>query len=276
MKKIVLFGSILIGNLTFAQVTLPYSTGFDSPALQTGWVQHMKAATNATQWDYSSANPNSAPFSLSHDYAPATGITLVNNWFVSPAFEIPSGGNLDSISYMFPGLSVPTTDDTVAIYLLQGSQDPDLANKILLFDFRDVEYIADNTYRTKTNLALDAYSGLSYLAIQYRSSDVSSYWLTVHFDDIAISGNTTSITDLPQTEQLTIYPNPTSGKLFIENELNEIESLEVVDLSGKVQVQLPAIQQKLIYLDLSALNTGLYIIKAKTPKRVLSKRVWIE
>lgn len=276
MKKIILLAALLIGNLTFAQVTLPYSTGFDSPALQTGWVQHMKAATNATQWEYSSANSNSAPFSLSHGYAPATGITLVNNWFVSPAFEIPSGGNLDSISYLFSGFSVPTPDDTVAIYLLQGSQDPDLANKILLFDFRDAEYIADNTYRTKTDLTLDAYSGLSYLAIQYRNSDVSSYWLTVHFDDVAISGSTVALEDHPLDEQFTVYPNPTSGELFIENYLSQVETVQVLDLSGKVHLTKSAIQDERITLDLSELGTGLYIIQVQTQKGVLSKRVWVK
>lgn len=276
MKKTLLFALAMLGNLAIAQVTLPYATSFDSPALQTGWVQYQKGATNASQWGYSNSNPSSAPMSLSHDYAPATGITLVDDWYISPAFEIPNGGNLDSVRYMFSGFSVPGAGDTVAIYLLQGSPDPDLATKVLLFDFRDGEYTADNTYRTKTDLSLDAYSGMSYIAFRYRNSDVGTYWLTVHFDDVSISGNTASVSDLSSGETIKAYPNPTTGELFIENASNQIESIQITDARGAVQLNMNDIQHELVKLDLSHLGSGIYFVEVQSQEGIVSKRIRVE
>ena len=216
------------------------------------------------------------PMSLSHDYAPATGITLVDDWYISPAFEIPNGGNLDSVRYMFSGFSVPGAGDTVAIYLLQGSPDPDLATKVLLFDFRDGEYTADNTYRTKTDLSLDAYSGMSYIAFRYRNSDVGTYWLTVHFDDVSISGNTASVSDLSSVETIKAYPNPTKGELFIENASNQIESIQIIDTRGAVQLNMNDIQHELVKLDLSHLGSGIYFVEVQSQEGIVSKRIRVE
>jgi hypothetical protein len=277
MKKELLIGLSLICNLSFGQVTLPYSSGFDNANEQSGWVHFQKAATSVGGWEISSSTPNSAPNCLSHDYAPSTGVTLADNWFVSPAFEIPSGGSLDSISYMFSGFSVPGMGDTVAVYLLQGSQDPDLANKTLLFDFRGAEYIADNTYRTKTNLSLSAYSGFSYVAFRYVNSDVSSYWLTTHFDDVKIVGNTASLEEDKFSESgMNTYPNPTNGEVFIENHLDEIQSLQIVDMQGRVHVSLNDVQDEIIKVDLSSFDSGVYLIKAKSNNETLTSRILVE
>ena len=104
--------------------------------------------------------------------------------------------------------------DTIGVYLLNGSQDPDLATSIqLLFDFRDAEYINDNTYRLQTGLVLPAMGELSYIAIRYRNSDCSSNWLSVFFDNVAISGNGGTGVDTLNADEsnLSIFPNPSEG-----------------------------------------------------------------
>src|ERR1035437_10386082 len=112
----------IIGFLTLfsislkAQVSLPYYTGFDNASQKAGWTEYRKAATTFSHWGYSGGY--SAPGGIEHDYSPSTGITLTDNWYVSPAFSITNGGRLDSIRYNFWGYSVPSTGDTIAIYLL--------------------------------------------------------------------------------------------------------------------------------------------------------------
>lgn len=276
MKNITLIiGFLLLTNFTFSQVILPYSTGFDNASEQNGWVEFKKEATTFSHWDFSSSNSNSSPNCISHDYSPSSGITLTDNWFVSPAFEIKSGGNLDEISYMFSGFSVPATDDTIAVYLLQGSQDPDLATQVLLFDFRNSEYVTDNTYRTKENIGLPAFSGLSYLAIRYKNSDCSSNWLTVHFDDITISGGTVGLHNLGLNE-INIYPNPTSNEIHIDNTLNSINSFRIIDNLGNTYFNSQKNITEDIKLDISKLNNGVYFIVLNTKNGILSKKIIIQ
>ena len=276
MKNITLtIGFLLLTHFTFSQVTLPYSTGFDNTSEQNGWVEFKKEATTFSHWNFLSSNSNSSPNCISHDYSPSSGITLTDNWFVSPAFEIESGGNLDEISYMFSGFSVPGTDDTIAIYLLQGSQDPDIATQVLLFDFRNSEYVADNTYRTKENIDLPAFSGLSYLAIRYKNSDCSSNWLTVHFDDITISEGTVGLDDFWLNE-INIYPNPTSNEIHIDNTLNLINSFKIIDNLGKTYFNRQKSIIGNIKLDISKLNNGVYFIVFNTKNGFLSKKIIIQ
>ncbi len=131
----------------FAQVELPYYSGFDNAEQKAGWTEYQTASTEFSHWNYATFGAHSDPSFISHDYSPSTGITLTDNWFVSPGFSIADGGKLDSVWYKFSGFSTPTDGDTIGIYLLSGSQDPDTATRLLLYDFRGEDYITDNSYR---------------------------------------------------------------------------------------------------------------------------------
>jgi Secretion system C-terminal sorting domain len=56
--------------------------------------------------------------------------------------------------------------------------------------------------------------------------------------------------------RLAVFPNPTNGLLFLKN---EPETLRVFDLHGKTVVEKQG--QKLEYLDVSSLSSGLYILE---------------
>lgn len=276
MKIIITISFVLIAQLGLkAQVALPYYSGFDTPAEKAGWVEYKKAATTFSHWGYSTGH--SAPSSIGHDYSPSTGITLTDNWFVSPAFFIPNGGTLDSVWHMFPGLSQPAAGDTIALYLLTGSSDPDLAtSKTLLFDFRDTNYISDNTYRFKANIPLAASSDSSFVAIRYRNSDCSSRWITVHFDNITISANnTTNISMLNETaNKINIHPNPTNGKIFIDSH-QQLSSLEIYTATGK-QIYSEKFPQVNTTLDLSSYNKGVYFLNYKTKSQHHCKKIILQ
>lgn len=238
IKVITILSFLAFINSTLtAQISLPYYSGFDDATQKAGWKEYKKAATTFSHWGYGGAgNSYSQPSSIGHDYSPSTGISLTDNWYVSPGFVITGGGFLDSIRYMFSGFSVPQAGDTIALYLLNGSPDPALANmKTLLFDFRDTEYSPDNVYRIKTNLSLNGSVDSAYLAIRYRNIDCSSQWLTVSFDNIAISGNNSvGFNDLnPKLENVNVYPNPTTGQFYIETK-SKINSLQIYTATGKL------------------------------------------
>lgn len=265
MKKNKLYLFVLLTVLSTmlnAQVTLPYYSGFDNVAEKTGWVEFKKAATTFSHWSYAGFGAYSPTVCLSHDYSPSTGITLTDNWYVSPAFNIPNGGKLDSIRHKFSGFSQPQAGDTIALYLLNGSQDPSLAtSQKLLFDFRNSEYITDNKYRAKTNIQLLPSNGLSYLAIRYRNTNCSSNWLTCYFDNIAISENSsTGLITLSQNI-ITIYPNPTKENIIIKN-AQKIERVVLQNIMGQSLFTLNNSQyNETIEISMPYFPKGIYFIK---------------
>lgn len=262
-----------------AQVNLPYYSGFDNANQQNGWVEFKTASTQYSHWLYGSQDAYSAPNCLSHSYSPSTGIKLTDNWFVSPGFAIPNGGKLDSIRYSFSGFSQPEIGDTIAIYLLNGSGNPSAAtNKTLLFDFRGSEYIIDNTYRMKSNIILPQSEGLSYFAIRYRNTDCSSKWLTVCFDNVAISGNTVGINELSNHNNLLIYPNPTKGGKFYMNYSVKPLSIKVFNQIGQMVQNVHIIENVFnkVEIDLSNQIKGIYVIEVREAEKRYTQKIVYE
>ena len=63
---------------------------------------------------------------------------------------------------------------------------------------------------------------------------------------------------------ISIYPNPTSGVIYIESTKFQIERIEVYDLTGKLLINKSNLKEKVI--DLSELSGGMYIINISTEK----------
>lgn len=74
--------------------------------------------------------------------------------------------------------------------------------------------------------------------------------------------------DKPQNESLSIYPNPTTGLLNITTS-EKVQAITVYDLSGKQQKNL----QNLSVIDLSELQPGIYFVKVKTDRSVITKKI---
>ncbi len=232
--KLFFLGLFFISFFLNAQVSLPYYSGFDNTAQQSGWVEFKKGSTQYSHWGYNSFSAYSAPTCISHDYSPSTGITITDNWYVSPGFVIPNGGKLDSIRYMFNGFSVPDNTDTIAIYLLTGSQNPSLASMItLLFDFRGNDYQNDYTFHKLDTISLTGSAQSQYIAIRYRNTDCSSKWLSVNIDNVAISGmGNSSVDQYTKNQEVAIFPNPSHGFFKLDTE-QLIDGVKIFNLLGQ-------------------------------------------
>jgi len=100
------------------------------------------------------------------------------------------------------------------------------------------------------------------------------------FDDMQISNSSTSgIKEYPdQSESINIYPNPSTGKIFISNNLSKkAENIMVTDLLRNVIINLP--EQTLLQgnneLDLTSLQNGIYLLKVQTGNTSEIKKIVI-
>lgn len=252
------FGSM---PLLKAQITLPYYSGFNNETELDGWTEYHVFSNDFSEWSVSSANGFQNSAYISHDYAPSSGDSIADDWYVSPEFLIPEGGTLDSLRYRFSGFSTPELGDTVGVYLLTGSQDPTLAtSKTLLKDFRGTDYTADNIWYLLNDIDLPLSNESNYIAIRYKNTDVSSKWLTVGFDNIAINTNSTFSQYEFNNTNISIFPNPNSGIISIKSK-NDIVSLEIFNTSGQKVYNLKAVNgNEIKSLDLSQLGKGLYFL----------------
>jgi hypothetical protein len=78
----------------------------------------------------------------------------------------------------------------------------------------------------------------------------------------------TGINDYRLSE-LSVFPNPTSGKVTIEWDVNRIRRLTVSDLKGSILIE----EFLNNSVDLSALENGIYLISIETDKGLLTTKV---
>jgi hypothetical protein len=256
-----LFTSAIILLLTFctaAQSVLIYESGFDSPVERQGWSMWKNGPSGLSEWEFSNSFPYSVPNALYHDYSPSANGGVCDNWMVSPILSIPNGANLALLRSRFSGFSTPSSSDTIGIYLLQGSSNPNLAiAKLLIYDFRDGNYMADNQYRALVNLRLAAYQGSGYLAIRYLNSNCNQSWLTCHFDDLRIeTDGITSIND-PKKPKFNYYPNPAKHELNLDI-LEDASEFYIYDMAGRLLKEMSIKHQKHLSVDIQSLINGLY------------------
>lgn len=94
--------------------------------------------------------------------------------------------------------------------------------------------------------------------------------LGLSFDSLAfkISGTETLSTQDNNLSEVNIYPNPTSNTLFIENSNYDFEQIEIYDTFGKRVYS----DKFSLEINVSDLNSGMYILKLKTADATLNKK----
>ena len=167
---------------------------------------------------------------------------------------------------------MPFGDDTVALYLLTGNQDPSLStSRTLLILLSDSTYINDDAWRYHTQINIPSTIESSYLGIQYKTIN---NWLDVKFDNlyiIADSSNHIIEQSTQLDQQISIFPNPSSDniQLQIHKEI-KIEKIELLDISGRL---IRSYLYDFQVLDINYLPEGLYYIKIGTDKGIISKKL---
>ncbi|HTN17356.1 MAG TPA: choice-of-anchor J domain-containing protein [Chitinophagaceae bacterium] len=248
--------SLTLATPSMAQTTLPYTSGFDTPADQAGWQLFRMGVSGGTKpyWVYAASAPFSAPSSLSHNY-PVGGTDPTDNWFVSPQFNFSDGATIDSVRRSFRGFGKPNLGDTVAIYLLKGDPDPSKATgKVLLYDYRDTAYSNDDTWYKTRPVDIPASAGKSYIAFRYRTV---VNWLDVKFDNLSVSRKVPARTAQPASLQLAYYPNPARDRIDVLCP-QTIRELRLYDLGGRLVLR----REAAVHLDLQQVPAAAYILHA--------------
>ncbi len=90
-----------------------------------------------------------------------------------------------------------------------------------------------------------------------------------------ISSYTTGIASINiEPESIEVYPNPTNGKIQVISKQYSVSSIEIYNVFGENIYQLPITAHRSpITIDLSDKPSGVYIVKVKTEKGVVVKKV---
>ena len=94
------------------------------------------------------------------------------------------------------------------------------------------------------------------------------------FDEVEITIGNVGIASAELSNQITVYPNPTSDVLRVTSEGLQVISVEVFDMMGKKQKSRKAEEQNgEMVLDVSDFPAGVYFLRISTEKGVVTKKV---
>ncbi|MBA3665608.1 MAG: DUF4465 domain-containing protein [Bacteroidetes bacterium] len=108
------------------------------------------------------------------------------------------------------------------------------------------------------------------------SSDVGQFGINTplffSMDDLTISNAYVGIAENTNTLDIQLYPNPTNGVVFFQNQTNQTMTITVTDISGKIIArETSASVQKNI--DLSALDNGIYFAEISIGQSKVTKKL---
>ena len=73
---------------------------------------------------------------------------------------------------------------------------------------------------------------------------------------------------------LAVYPNPATDKMFVDFDVNtEIKSVKVFDFTGRLAMEHSVNATTSVKMDISSLNSGLYLVQVSTDKGVSTHKV---
>src|SRR5690554_2344101 len=114
--------------------------------------------------------------------------------------------------------------------------------------------------------------GLPLRSLVYEGNDGIDYFQYEYFPGFIYYFRNTLILSTPehQTSNLSIFPNPVSDKLFIESDLDELNSVIITDINGRTI--LSENTKNLKEVDVSNLKSGLYFIRIESPSGNITKK----
>lgn len=88
-----------------------------------------------------------------------------------------------------------------------------------------------------------------------------------------ITVNPLSEKELRLSDHFKVYPNPSSGVLFIESNLEDVRSFKLISADGRTVLSLDHLP---LQLDLGAYTNGLYWLQVNTARESFSKRLVLQ
>lgn len=265
LLTLLFFFSITINS--FSQgLSLPYYTGFDSPAERAGWQQFRKGFLSSYDW--------SNIGSLYHDYNVGANPTdTVIDWFVSPPLNLNSAG-LVSMKVQTDGFSPPTSDNC-EVYFGTGNPDPSIGNFVLI---GNISYMQPQFQWIDTSFNISTLSDSGYLAFKYKT--IYAAWRTYKIDSIIVS-QSVGIDEKNNKNNFiaSLSPNPFTSFSTIKfnSYLNDVD-ITIFNLQGQKAKAISNFSGSQFKLERDNLKNGIYFIQfsrendiIKTEKIIISE-----
>lgn len=278
MKTKLLLASLLLGSIftTNAQTTI-YSNNFTAG---TG-LSIIDGDGDANNWGLYTGSATTLGWGLTGNFAgsrswnPASGTPAgpltPNNFLITPEIIIPASFGTTTLSFKLGSNDTSFPAEQISIYLA-----PPTANTAALitaltpvfnYTLTVGEALTANTFTADVS----TYAGQT-VRIVMRHHDCTDQDL-MYLDDLSLTQESLG-TETFAASRFTVFPNPTTSVLNISNKDNSsIQSISLTDVNGRVVKQSNFEKITAVQVNISDLETGVYMMKITSSEGTVSKKI---
>lgn len=263
MTRNLLLASLLFMGICGSGQTVVFKEDFNQDSTRSLWTIGDKDGDKDT-WEFVNAEEAETP-SFTGDFAWSWswffGVLTPDNTLTSPKISIPTTGNLE-LSF-----KVSAADDEegffeehYAVYVIPfdseftGSETPVFEETLDGGYFQTAKLV-------KVDISSFAGQDVKLVFRHYDCTDI----LYIGLDDVEITQTLLAVSDAQKT-QVSIYPNPTSDFLKIQN-VKVLENVRIFDMSGKIVKETSSSD-----IDVRNLSAGQYILNIYSGNEVISRK----
>lgn len=234
------------GNETnvLSNYNIPYSTNFDGGSgLPNGFSGGWAVLPDHGETDQGISAELTPSVTVRHAYSPDFCELTANSKFIFDYRIVNISG--------YPNIGTPAAEiDSINIKM----RNPATGTYSIIYSINPSNHTASNDF-THIEIPAGAYSGGLTKIIISAYSGTGSYFVDI--DNFAIT-DPSGIADNNQ-DILNIYPNPANHVLNVT--VNEAGPVNVIDITGRIVMHLENTAGETISIDISELNSGLYLIQ---------------
>jgi hypothetical protein len=236
-----------------------YSNQTDSTTSGSGNIYSARAGSGKNSDNYLVSKNNS----IINLTGAAANNTVTGMHITNTTYAANSMRDGDAFSKQFGGASGNDQDWfllTIKGYTA-GNETTDSVN-FYLADYRFADNSQDYIVKDWQWVDLTSLGNVDSLSFSLNSSDAGAFGINTpaFFAIDNLNDQTVSIKDFENELSFSIFPNPTEGNLTINLE-NDVNSIQVIDVTGKIIISEKNISKGYKSMNLTSLNAGVYFIK---------------
>ena len=239
-------------------IVLPFNEGFENGLNY--WSTIDADGDGYTWMDAGFDGHNSESAIGSASYINNVGVLYPDNWLISNQFAVPASGA--TIEWWEYGVDNNDYADHYSVYVAAngGNQPSDFTSGLL---FSGAPTAPKTWVKHNRNISADL-AGHT-VRVAFRHHDVNNmYWLLIDYVKI-VAGNSAGISETGAAK-IDFYPNPVVDKLYISEVASEVS---VIDINGRVLMN----EKNVRMVDMSALTSGVYMVRVVTENGMTTKKV---
>jgi len=209
---------------------------------------------------------------ISESWIQDAGALTPNNYLVTPQLELGEG---DSLYYVITAVDqVYPAENYSVLVSTTGTNIEDFTDVVFTEVLQGVEWKG-------RVIDLSAYDNQS-IYIAFRHHDVTDQFFFA-IDAVKLPGNvicnplSDGISD-KSSQELQVYPNPSTGKFFLEYDTQDLYEVEILNMEGRVVYSTNSsfLNSNRNEIDLASLSTGVYLVRVISPMHSQYKKIVIQ